>query len=51
MNENNLIRPEDLTPSERRESARKAGKASAAARRKKKVYERKNEAFAFLASL
>lgn len=36
MNENNLIRPEDLTPSERRESARKAGKASAAARRKKK---------------
>ena len=36
MNENNLIRPEDLTPSERRESARKEGKASAAARRKKK---------------
>lgn len=36
MNENNLIRPEDLTPSERRESARKAGKASAEARRKKK---------------
>ena len=36
MNENNLIRPEDLTPSERRESASRAGKASAAARRKKR---------------
>ena len=36
MNENNLIRPEDLTPSELRERASKAGKASAAARRRKK---------------
>lgn len=35
-NENNLIRPEDLTPSERRENARKAGKASGAARRRKR---------------
>jgi len=26
LNENNLIRPEDLTPSERRESARKSVK-------------------------
>lgn len=41
MNENNLIRPEDLTPSERRESARKAGKASAAARRKRKSMKEK----------
>lgn len=36
MNEQNLIRPEDLTPSERRESASRAGKASGAARRKKR---------------
>lgn len=36
MNEKNLIKPEDLTPSERRESASRAGKASAAARRKKR---------------
>lgn len=31
----NLVRPEDRTPEERREAARLAGKASAAARRKK----------------
>lgn len=36
LNENNLIRPGDLTPSERRENARKAGKASGEARRKRK---------------
>lgn len=36
LNESNLIRPENLTPDERRESARKAGLASAAARRKRK---------------
>lgn len=36
MNEGNLIRPEDLTPSERRESARKAGRASGEARRRKR---------------
>ena len=36
MNENNLIRPEDLTPSERREIAQKGGKASGEARRRKK---------------
>ena len=36
MNKQNLIRNEDLTPSERRESARKAGKASAEIRRRKK---------------
>ena len=36
MNERNLIRPEDLTPEERRESASKAGKASGVARRKKR---------------
>ncbi|MBE6826376.1 MAG: hypothetical protein E7511_05785 [Ruminococcus sp.] len=36
MNEQNLIRPEDLTPSERRENASKAGKASAAARRRRR---------------
>lgn len=35
-NENNLIRPEDLTPSERRENARKAGKASGQSRRRKR---------------
>lgn len=36
MNDENLLRPEDLSPSERRESARRAGKASAEARRKRK---------------
>ena len=36
MNENNLIRPEDLTSRELRERAIKGGKASAAARRKRK---------------
>lgn len=36
MNNDNLIRPEDLTPSERRESASKAGKASGASRRRKR---------------
>ena len=36
-NENNLIRPEDLTPSERRASASKAGKASGASRRRRKA--------------
>ena len=41
MNENNLIRPEDLTSSELRERARKAGKASAAARRKRKSMKEK----------
>lgn len=35
-NERNLIKPEDLTPSERRESASRAGKASVAARRRRK---------------
>ena len=37
LNNENLIRPEDLTPRERRESARKAGKASAESRRRKKA--------------
>lgn len=37
MNEKNLIRAEDLTPSERRERASKAGKASGEARRRKKA--------------
>ncbi len=37
VNNENLIRPEDLTPRERRESARKAGKASAESRRRKKA--------------
>ena len=41
MNEQTLIRPEDLTPSERRENARKAGKASAEARRRKKSMKEK----------
>ena len=36
MNEQNLIRPEDLTPSERRENARKGGIASGKARRRKR---------------
>ena len=35
-NEENLLKPEDLTPSERRENASKAGKASGAARRRRK---------------
>ena len=37
MNEKNLIRAEDLTPSERREIASKGGKASGEARRRKKA--------------
>ena len=36
-NEQNLIRNEDLTPTERRERASKAGKASAEARRRRKT--------------
>ena len=36
-NNQNLIRPEDLTPSERRENASKAGKASAKSRKEKKA--------------
>lgn len=36
-NEKNLIRNEDLTPSQRRANASKAGKASGEARRKKKL--------------
>lgn len=36
-NDENLLRPEDRTPKERRESARKAGKASGVARRKRKA--------------
>lgn len=36
MNDENLIRNEDLTPSQRRENARKAGKASVRARRDKR---------------
>lgn len=36
-NEHNLIKPSDLTPSERRESASRAGKASGEARRRKKT--------------
>lgn len=36
-NEQNLIKSGDLTPKERRESASKAGKASAASRRRKKT--------------
>lgn len=35
-NEQNLLRPEDLTPKERRENARKAGIASGKARREKR---------------
>lgn len=44
MNEKNLIRPEDLTPSERRESASRAGKASGEARRRKKDMKQKMKA-------
>ena len=36
-NEQNLIRNEDLTPSQRRANASKAGKASAEARRRRKT--------------
>lgn len=36
LNDENLIKPNNLTPRERRESASKAGKASGAARRKKR---------------
>ena len=36
-NEQNLIKNEDLTPEQRRENASKAGKASAEARRRKKL--------------
>ena len=36
-NEQNLIKPSDLTPNERRENASKAGKASGAARRARKT--------------
>ena len=36
-NEQNLLKPEDLTPNQRRENASKAGKASGEARRKKKL--------------
>lgn len=41
MNEKNLIRPEDLTPTERRKNASKAGKASGVARRKKRDMKQK----------
>ena len=44
MNERNLIRPEDLTPSERREIAQKGGKASGEARRRKKDMKQKMKA-------
>ena len=44
MNENNLIRPEDLTPSQRRENASKAGKASAESRRRKRDMKQKMKA-------
>lgn len=37
MNESNLLRPEDLTPEELRERARKAGIASGKARRERKT--------------
>ena len=36
-NEQNLIRNEDRTPEQRRENARKAGKASAAKKKRKKL--------------
>ena len=36
MNDENLIKNSDRTPSERRELARKAGKASGEARRRKR---------------
>ena len=44
MNDKNLIRPEDLTPSERRESASRAGKASAESRRRKRDMKQKMKA-------
>lgn len=44
MNENNLIRPENLTPSQRRENASKAGKASAESRRRKRDMKAKMKA-------
>ena len=44
MNENNLIRPEDLTPSELRERAIKGGKASAESRRRKRDMKAKMKA-------
>lgn len=44
MNEQNLIRSEDLTPSERRERASKGGKASGEARRRKKDMKQKMKA-------
>lgn len=44
MNEQNLIRSEDLTPSERREIAQKGGKASGEARRRKKDMKQKMKA-------
>lgn len=44
MNENNLIRPEDLTSSELRERASKGGKASAESRRRKKDMKQKMKA-------
>ena len=37
-NEQNLVRNEDRTPSQRRENARKAGKASAAKRAERKTF-------------
>lgn len=36
-NESNLLRPEDLTPEQRRENARKAGIASAKAKKERKA--------------
>lgn len=48
MNEQNLIRNENLTPSERRESARKAGKASVVARKRKKLLRELVEAYGTL---
>lgn len=44
MNENNLIRPEDLTSSELRERASKGGKASAESRRRKRDMKAKMKA-------
>lgn len=44
MNDKNLIRSENLTPSERRESASRAGKASGEARRRKKDMKQKMKA-------
>lgn len=41
MNDHNLIKPDDLTPSQRRENASKAGKASGEARRRKKSMKQK----------